>query len=126
MPNDDEVQWFLPAALQISNPKVAAEAAELRKRLAPTAVSPFAHLSPIQFAQNRAKSRVQHLGRSLEAVTMQMRSGIGRHELKELQKAHEALRIRLAENLAILGEWQYAASVEPREEYRKEYLKHVR
>jgi hypothetical protein len=124
MPNEDNEQWHLPAALRIDNPKVVAESIELQKRLKPKVISPFARLSPTEFARERAKVRVQHLWEAVKATTMQQNQHASHRDLRELRNAQRALYIRLAENYAILGEFKVAAEYDPRPEYQREYAKH--
>lgn len=121
MANDDREQWFLPEALRISNPRVAEAAAELQRQLKGKIQSPFGRVSPREFAKNRAAARIQHLSQSLAAVEQQMRQRLGPYETKQLERAHNALSIRLAENLAVAGRPDLAYEVEPRKQYKKQY-----
>lgn len=125
MANDDTQQWHLPKPLQISNPKVAAAAAEMRKDLEPRAVSPFARLSPQQFARIRAQARIRHLTEAMQQVDREIKTNRGVDYGHQLQEARIALRSRLAENLAIAGNYALAAELEPDLAKQQEYAKQV-
>lgn len=126
MANEDSEKWFLPAALDINkNPAVMLQAIQMRKDLEPRAVSPFARLSPTEFAKVRARSRIQHLTRALQQVEEQLRGSRGVVEHHNLNAAKRALQTRLAENLAVLENWALAAEIHPDEAHRREYAKKV-
>lgn len=126
MANDDNEVWHLPEPLRITNPKVAEQAAQMRKDLEPRAISPFARLSPREFAKQRARGRIQHLTRSLQVVERQLRHSRGREEHHNLQEAKKALRARLAENLAVIGNYALAAELAPDPAKQQEYAKEIR
>lgn len=125
MANDDTQQWHLPKPLQISNPKVAEAAAQMRKDLEPLAVSPFARLSPQEFARLRAQARIRHLTGALQQVDREIKTNRGVDSGRQLQEARVALRGRLAENLAIIGNYALAAELEPDLAKQQEYAKQV-
>lgn len=124
--SDDNTKWHLPEALDINkNPAVMFQALQMRKDLEPRAISPFARLSPTEFAQIRARGRIQHLSQSLQQVEGQLRDSRGREEHHNLNAAKRALQTRLAENLAVLENWALAAEIHPDEAHRLEYAKKV-
>jgi broad specificity phosphatase PhoE len=127
MANDDNEKWSLPAVLDINkNPAVREQAAELRKQLEPRAVSPFARLSPQEFARIRARNRIPHLTSALQQVEQEIKVNRGVVYGRQLQEARDALRARLAENLAILQNFALAAEIHPDPRYRQEYAKQFR
>lgn len=126
MPNDDNEKWELPAPLRISNPLIKLRADEMRKQLEPRAVSPFARLSPTEFAKVRARDRIKHLTASLQKVDRELRTTKGRDSSRELHEARNALAARLAENLAVLGNFALAAEIHPEVAHRREYAQQVR
>lgn len=126
MPNDDNEKWELPPNLRMDNPVVAAQAEQMRSELSKRAVSPFARLSPTEFAKIRAHSRIEHLTRSLRLVEKQLQESKGREEHHNLHEAQNALRARLAENLAIIGNYGLAAEIEPDPAKQLEYAQKIR
>lgn len=127
MANDDNQKWHLPAPLDINkNPAVKLAAAQLRKELEPRAVSPFARLSPTEFAKVRARGRIQHLSHALQQVDAELRTHLDPNLRTKLKEARKALAIRLSENLVILGRFDLAAELDPRPEHQAEYAKHLR
>lgn len=126
MANDDTEQWHLPKPLQISNPKVAEAAAQMRKDLEPRTVSPFARLSPIEFGKIRARARIDHLFSALRQVDEEIKVNRGRDRSHQLHEARTALRSRLAENLAIVGNFALAAEITPDKRYADEYATKAR
>lgn len=121
MANDDQEVWHLPKPLQISNPKVAAAAAEMAKDLSARAVSPFARLSPQEFARVRASARIPHLAQALQQVDQEIKQNRGVVYGRKLQEARRALMGRLAESLATAGDYSLAAEVAPDLEKAREY-----
>lgn len=126
MANDDTEQWHLPKPLQITNPKVAEQAAEMRADLEPRVVSPFARLSPQEFARIRARGRIDHLTTALRQVDQEIKANRGRVYALKLREARNALAARLAENLAIIGNYALAAELAPDKRYRDEYAAKAR
>lgn len=126
MANDDNEQWFLPEPLRMSNPKVALASAQMRTDLEKRAVSPFARLSPQEFARIRARGRIEHLARALELVDEGLKTHLDPATRVNLKNARRALSIRLAENLAVIDRYDLACELDPRPEYREQYAKHLR
>lgn len=127
MASNDSERWHLPEPLGITkNPMVKIQADQMRHELEKRAVSPFARLSPEEFAKVRARSRIQHLYRSLRLVEEQLRQSRGRVEHLNLNAARDALKTRLAENLAVVGNYALAAELHPDEAHRLEYVKQIR
>lgn len=126
MANDDNQKWHLPEALDINkNPAVRVQAARMAKDLEPRAVSPFARLSPQAFARVRARARIRHLTEALQQVDRELKTNRGVDYGRQLQEARVALRGRLAENLAIVGNYALAAELEPDLAKQQEYAKQV-
>lgn len=126
MANDDNQKWEMPAALRLDNPLVQEQSIELRKQLEARAVSPFARRSPQEFALIRARARIPHLTRALQQVDQEIKENRGVVYGRKLQEARDALAARLAENLAIVGNYALAAELHPDPRYRQEYAKQVR
>lgn len=126
MAHDDNAKWELPAPLRITNPLVKLQADEMRKQLEPRAVSPFARLSPTEFARLRARGRIQHLTQSLQTVEQQLQASRGVEEHRNLNEAKRALQARLAENLAVIGNFALAAEIAPDKAHRDEYAAKAR
>lgn len=127
MANDDSEKWFLPDALDINkNPAVRLQSAQMRTELEKRAVSPFARLSPEEFARIRARGRIEHLSQALQQVHVELQTHLDPHLRIQLKEARNALAIRLAENLAILERYDLATEIDPRPEYREQYAKHLR
>lgn len=126
MANDDQEVWHLPAPLRVSNPKIAEQAAEMRKDLEPRVVSPFARLSPQEFARIRARGRIGHLTTALRQVDQEIKDNRGRDHARKLHEARKALAARLSENLAIVGNYALAAELAPDKRYRDEYAAKAR
>lgn len=126
MANDDTEQWHLPEALDINkNPVAKLLASQMRADLEPRAVSPFARLSPQEFALVRARARIPHLAQALQQVDQEIRQNRGVVYGRRLQEARNALSARLAENLAIVGNYALAAELHPDPRYRQEYAKQL-
>lgn len=125
MANDDNEQWHLPEPLRITNPQVALAAAQMQKDLSKRVVSPFARLSPEQFARSRAQGRIEHLSRALQQVDRELRTRFDPRNRSRLKEARQALAIRLAENFAVIGRYDLAVELDPRPEYQREYAKHL-
>lgn len=122
MNEDQNQQWHLPANLDVTkSEKAALLSAELRKQLAPRAVSPFARQSPQEFERTRARDRISHIYDDLRRVEAELKTSRGRNAVRELNEARIALAHRLAENLATIGGYTLAAQVEPDPEQKKEY-----
>jgi hypothetical protein len=98
----------------------------MRRDLEKRAISPFARLSPTEFARIRAKARIQHLGRSLRLVDQQLQSERGRDTVHKLMEARKALADRLAENLAVVGDFALAAELAQDKAHRDEYAAKAR
>lgn len=126
MANDDNQKWELPPNLRIDNPAVRLQAAQMRKDLEPRAVSPFARLSPQEFARIRARGRIDHLTRALNQVDAELKEHFDPNRRTSLKEARNSLAIRLAENLAIIERYDLAHEIDPRPEYREVYAKHLR
>lgn len=127
MANDDNTKWFLPEALDINkSPLVKLQADQMHKDLEKRVVSPFARLSPAEFAKVRARARIEHLVQSLQQVEAEIKVNKGRVYAKRLYEARDALRTRLAENLAVVGNFALAAEVHPDPAHREEYAKKLR
>lgn len=126
MANDDNEQWHLPEPLRMSNPKVALASAQMRTELEKRAVSPFARLSPQEFARIRARGRIEHLSQALQQVYVELQTHLDPRLRIQLKEARNALAIRLAENLAVVERFDLACEVDPRPEYREQYAKHLR
>jgi len=125
MANDDKEQWHLPAALRITNPKVAEEAAQMRLELARRINSPFARLTPEEFALARATARIEHLEQALLMVQAEERNTRGKESRRQLAEARAGLLARIAENLAVLGQYDLAAAVHPDPGHQAEYRKQI-
>lgn len=125
MANEDNVQWHLPEALRITNPKVAQQARDLAKDLKPKAISPFQHLSPQDFLKNRAAGRIPHLMDDLNRVEEALKYERGRDSVHKLREAYVAIRQKLAESFAILGRYDLACEMTLHPEYKAEYAKNI-
>lgn len=127
MANSDSERWYLPEALDIKkSPLVKAQAEQMRRDLEKRAVSPFARLSPQEFAKVRARARIEHLVLALNQVDQEIRTNRGREQGQRLQEARSALAARLAENFAVLGNLALAAEIHPDAAHRAEYAKQFR
>ena len=126
MANDDNTKWELPEPLRMTNPLVRLQSAQMRTELEKRAVSPFARLSPQEFARIRARGRIEHLARALELVDEGLKTHLDPATRVKLKSARHALSIRLAENLAIVERYDLATEIDPRPEYREQYAKHLR
>jgi hypothetical protein len=74
----------------------------------------------------RATARIPHLLDDLNRVDAELAFSRGKDSVRKLREAREALSIRLAENLAIVGRYDLAAEIEPRSEHQKDYAKKAR
>lgn len=127
MANEDSEKWHLPEALDINkNPLVKLQAEQMRQELSKRAVSPFARLSPEEFAKNRALGRIEHLTKALQQVEQKLRQSRGREEHRQLNEAKVALKTRLAENLAVIENYALAAELHPDPAHQQEYAKKIR
>lgn len=125
MASDDNEKWELPPELRIDNPAVKVQSDQMRRDLEKRAVSPFARLSPKEFARIRAQARIEHLTSALREIEQRLSVERGRVAHHNLRAARTALRTRLAENLAVLEQWALAADIHPDEAHRQEYLKKI-
>lgn len=122
MNEQQEEKWYLPEALDVTKSESAlSRSIELRKQLAPRAISPFARLSSQEFERVRAADRITHIADDLHRVDEELKTERGRDSVEKLKEARIALAHRLAENLAIVGRYDLASELEPDPEQRKEY-----
>ena len=126
MANDDNQKWELPPNLRIDNPAVKVQADQMRRDLEKRAISPFARLSPTEFAKVRAYARIQHLTRALQEVERRIQTERGKETSRQLHEAKTALQARLAENLAVVGNYALAAELAPDKAHRDEFAAKAR
>lgn len=123
--NEDNEKWQLPPQLRITDPKVAEEAAKMQEQLEQRIASPFARLSPEEFAVARAHQRIKFLSHSLEMIGQSLAQTRGRNETAQLKEAQGAIATRLAEALATTGQLSLAAQIHPDKAHREEYQKQI-
>jgi hypothetical protein len=121
MPHDDNEKWHLPESLDVNkSPQAMSAALREQKALAQKVHSPLAHASPIELEMARAARMIEHLEKDYQRLKTQILIK-GRHANPSVLQARNAIAARLAEHYAQLGNYEKAAALEPRKEYRQQY-----
>lgn len=116
-------KWSLPQNLQITDPKVLAQAEQMQKELAARANSPFANLSVQDHARVRAIRIVDELKENLSYIEKQLGGAITKGgDDESLKKAKLSVLRQLAEQYAVVGRFDLAAQLHPDQAHKDEYV----
>ena len=121
-----EERWHMPSELDVTkNPTLKEASEKWQKQLAAKVHSPLGRPSPQEAEMVRAGRMIEHLEKDLERVNKEIRQsyfGIASRNMAALKEAREGLEMRLAEHYAAIGLYEKAAKLDPRPEYKAEYL----